>query len=86
MFDWGAMFKGIGDTFTAGAAANKLQSNERMAKLDRQLTREQLAALSDSDRLAYLANQARSENMIIYIVVISAIVLIVSIIIFRRRK
>lgn len=81
-----AMFKGIGDTFTAGASVDKAKlANENAAK-DRDFAYASLYEQSKLGKLSYVINDAALEQKIVTATLISVVLLIGIIIFLRFRK
>jgi len=81
----GAMFKGIGDTFTAGASVHNGLMNERNIQRQLAFDRESLAAMDEQGLLSFLMSKKQQETTLI-IVVMVAILLILGLLIFFRKK
>ncbi|HTN47199.1 MAG TPA: hypothetical protein VL098_12695 [Flavipsychrobacter sp.] len=81
-----AMFKGIGDTFTAGAKVDSTKlENERAAK-ERELAYATLYEQTKLGKLNFVLGDAASEQKIIVTVITAVVVLIGLIIVMRFRK
>lgn len=81
----GAMFKGIGDTFTAGKDVNVAQIGERVARENRSLTREQLATDQQLAQLDYLNRAAATEFKNQALLIGAVVVLFTVALIFRKK-
>lgn len=85
--EWlGAMFKGIGDTFTAGKDVNIAQIQERLNRENIAFGNRQLEAQSQSDTLSYLLGASRSDNQLLIISIIAVVVLLIVIFWIRKNK
>lgn len=85
--EWlGAMFKGIGDTFTAGSNVNVAKMNERTALRQQQLEQDYLTTLGQQGRLGFIMNDSQQEAKIINTVVIGAVIIVAIIIYVKLRK
>ncbi len=83
--EWlGAMFKGIGDTFTAGANVNAAQINERNVKRELAFQSQALAAQTESNKLSYLLQTGEQEQRTLMIAVGAFVLLLVIMIIIKR--
>lgn len=83
--EWlGSMFKGIGDTFTAGKDVNIAQIMERDSRANRAVTREQMQIDQQLAQLQFL-NAARAASFRTQALTVAAIVVLFTVaLIFRK--
>lgn len=85
--EWlGALFKGIGDTFTAGSQAHQALIGERNLRQQLAFNREALEAGQTSGMLSFLLSKRQQEANIVMIVVATIMLLLIVIFIFRKRS
>lgn len=83
--EWiGAIFKGIGDTFTAGANVNLGQMNERNVKRQIALEEDTLRADQELSQVELLRTIKQEQTKKILIISISLIALLFIIVYFNR--
>ncbi len=81
----GAMFQGIGDTFTAGANVNLGQMQERAQKRQIEFDKLALDSAEDIEKYRYLSSISNTQNRI-YQIVIIAVVLLISIAFYLKFR
>lgn len=86
MMDFGAMFKGIGDTFTAGKEVNIAQIQERLNRENIQAGNRALEAQGQASTLAYLLGASQQDNQLLMIAIVSVVVLLIVIYLIRRNR
>lgn len=80
-----AMFKGIGDTFTAGANVNIAQISERNNKREISLGQESLATQYEISKLNFITDQKNQQNRTTLIVLVF-LFLLTGILIYKRKS
>lgn len=83
-FDWGAMFKGIGDTFTAGSNAHRALIGERNLKRQLAFDREALDYQQSGGLLSFVIASRQQQQQLITLVIVAVIVVIAIMMIFRK--
>lgn len=82
----GAMFKGIGDTFTAGSQAHQAVIGERNQRRQLDFEREMLSAQGQMGALSFVMGSKQQQTQMVVVIIVAVLALLGIMLIFRKKK